>query len=179
MKIRKFIKGFTLIELLIVIAIIGVLAVALLPTLLGAPSKARDTQRIASIQKIQAFLVDRSLTTGSVPGGTCIKSGEGEGDEVTTLIADNLRAFGGAFPSDPSNTNGPTLCPGGFGYLTGAPNVTGYSAVVWAVVENEDVANFACVTATGIVPTPITNLTELVPVFGGDNETPCFVALIE
>ena len=43
------VKGFTMVELMIVIAIIGVLAVALIPTLTGAQAKARDTSRISGV----------------------------------------------------------------------------------------------------------------------------------
>ena len=45
-------KGFTLIELLIVIVIIGILAVALLPKILGAPARARDAARKADLNQI-------------------------------------------------------------------------------------------------------------------------------
>jgi prepilin-type N-terminal cleavage/methylation domain-containing protein len=39
-------KGFTLVELVLVIAIIGIIAVIALPSILGAPSRARDTSRM-------------------------------------------------------------------------------------------------------------------------------------
>lgn len=49
-------KGFSLIELLIVITIIGILAVALLPTITQGPARARDTQRIADLSNIAKAL---------------------------------------------------------------------------------------------------------------------------
>ena len=51
-------RAFTLIELLIVITIIGILAVAFIPQLLGAPSKARDVQRIEDLNNIFAVVLN-------------------------------------------------------------------------------------------------------------------------
>jgi prepilin-type N-terminal cleavage/methylation domain-containing protein len=58
---KHFSKGFTLIELLIVIAIIGILAVALLPSVLGAPSRARDASIKADINNIIAVLLKKYM----------------------------------------------------------------------------------------------------------------------
>lgn len=52
----KNISSFTLIELLIVIVIIGILATALIPRIIGAQASARDTTRIMQIRQVQSAL---------------------------------------------------------------------------------------------------------------------------
>ena len=46
------IRGFTLVELMIVMAIIGILAVVLVPTMGQYLGRGRDTSRITSIKEI-------------------------------------------------------------------------------------------------------------------------------
>lgn len=60
-------KGFTLIELLIVIAIIGILAAALIPNIVGAPASARDTQRITDTNSIVTALEQYYAANGKYP----------------------------------------------------------------------------------------------------------------
>jgi type II secretion system protein G len=60
-------KGFTLIELLIVIAIIGILATALLPTILNAPGKARDSARQLGISGVITAIESYNADEGKYP----------------------------------------------------------------------------------------------------------------
>jgi prepilin-type N-terminal cleavage/methylation domain-containing protein len=142
-------KGFTLIELLIVIAIIGILAVAFLPSLLGAPAKGRDAQRIASIQKIENFLVTEALTGTLTAATNCIDPAQkAVAAHISKLIQDNIADFAGVFPKDPQTTNAATGAPAGictaqYGYILFATNET-YTAAVYVGVELEGNANVEC-----------------------------------
>lgn len=84
-------KGFTLIELLIVITIIGVLAVALLPRIVGIPARGRDTARIAALNQIVTALQTYYNDKGQFPTTT------------TNCVPDTIKGYlGGSVPVDPS-----------------------------------------------------------------------------
>ena len=50
MRYRHYSRGFTLIELLIVVAIIGIIAVILIPNLLDALQKSKQKRTVADIR---------------------------------------------------------------------------------------------------------------------------------
>ncbi len=58
-------KGFTLIELLIVVTIIGILAVALVPRIVGGSAGARDSRRLTDVQTIYSGLEYYLLENGN------------------------------------------------------------------------------------------------------------------
>lgn len=154
----KNLLGFTLIELLIVIAIIGILAVAFLPTILGGPRDARDAQRLADLQKIQKVMLEGDLTGTAYPASSgCIGDGTGSTVDFSTNY---VVSFGGAVPMDPlagssssTRTYAGTVaatCAGGNYYYQvnpsgGAGVASGtYSFALLAQVEIIENANTTC-----------------------------------
>lgn len=130
-------KGFTLIELLIVIAIIAVLAVAFLPSVLNAPAKARDAQRIEDVGKIAKFFTLQYSVKGTFPLTTYLDPVANKGTDAVKLINASLSDFGGVFPKDPAPGNN-----GGKSYLFyGMAKTSPYAFLVVAFVEIEDNGN--------------------------------------
>ncbi len=175
MKFTK--KGFTLIELLIVIAIIGILAVAFLPSLLDAPSRGRDAQRLATVQKIQNFLVTELLAGNDLPVSGCLAEANPADDTIADVIADNLADFGGVYPTDPSATNVATGAEGGcdgYGFVNFDDGIP-YTGGLFVRVENEENGNIICEDiAADTEPALLATVTE-----DPDNAAfPCYLSLI-
>lgn len=113
-------RAFTLVELLMVIAIIGVLTVALLPQVRSAQGKARDSSRQAVINNIATAIEARgSVPAADAVAGGCLNFASGAG----LAIIEQLRAAPKSYTG-----GGVTLCGGGYFYqtfnLAGAPATT-------------------------------------------------------
>ncbi|MBU1019337.1 MAG: type II secretion system protein [Patescibacteria group bacterium] len=92
-------KGFTLIELLIVVTIIGILAVALVPRIVGGSAAARDARRQTDLQTIATGM---EYYLSEI--GTFVALGAA-GEDLDATDYAILSAYIGAFPSDPGDTD--------------------------------------------------------------------------
>lgn len=124
-------KAFSLIELLIVITIIGILAVAFLPSITSGPSRARDTQRIADMSDIALALELYYQDTGSFPSQTGSLN-----PTVATTAADELASYfdNNTVPTDPQG--GTTNIAGTAGFYYYKPCQTNQGYVIVANPEN-------------------------------------------
>lgn len=133
-------RAFTLIELLIVITIIGVLAVALIPKIANAPSRARDTQRKTDLNQIVKALEAYYADYGVYPTGT----------PTSRYCVDAIASFSNYFnasdiPNDPSGPSGgvsSTITSCSTGYLSTGEYFykqldSGAHYVIAADLENE------------------------------------------
>lgn len=142
-------KGFTLIELMIVIAIIGVLAVALVPQLTGAQARSRDTARVADIGNISTVLSTYFSDQWAYPknpaewGDADWKCVSGSGGTVMDDLADMME--GGKAPVDPQAKNKAQPCDTerSYGYsVLSRRSVDQAAFLITANVETHQRANF-------------------------------------
>lgn len=153
MKLQKNKKGFTLIELVVVMAIIGILAVALVPRLTGIQSRSRDTARVTSLNQLAAVLDTFYSDNGSypfAPHGTDAKSWadadwcfSGSGGAVHTSLQQLLK--GAVAPEDPQTSNlaGNCSIPAQFGYAAlSKASISWNSYLLYARVEWYNAVNF-------------------------------------
>lgn len=129
----KRLRAFTLIELLIVITIIGILAVALVPRIAGAPAKARDAARKADLQQIATGLEFYNDDHGNYPDtSACIDPSAASG------VGYDLAAVMTTVPVDPSENSSTivnsTTCSGQYYYLS-IDSGSGYA--LFANLEND------------------------------------------
>ena len=65
-------RGFTLIELLIVIVVIAILALIVIPKLMGASRKAKDSTLKANLQIVRNAIATYQADLGTYPTGTTL-----------------------------------------------------------------------------------------------------------
>jgi len=150
-------KGFTLIELLIVVAIIGILSVALVPTGMNALKKSRDAARIANLGTLGSAVQQAVLDTGACPAYT--------EDGIGAYIQGNI-------PADPKDGSA-------YGYKK-----AGNYCIITAILEytagdkgnfNDATDDATAVTCAGLVLKDDGTLAALAP---AENSN-CFVAVAE
>jgi general secretion pathway protein G len=145
MKNTRLSKGFTLIELLIVITIIGILAVALLPSVLGAPARARDAARKADLNNIIAAVETYNSDNQSYPTGAAICF-DGTANALDSYFQ------GGKAPADPQGKgligdtsgacDGYLYCP-----LDGNPAsyaLGAYMEILGDATNGDDISGMGC-----------------------------------
>ncbi len=140
-------KAFTLIELLVVVSIIGVLAVALVPTIGSAPAKARDAAR-----KTKVGEVIKAVEMYNIDKGGYLQVADGS----DTMCAMQDGAVAPAFTeyiADFELSGNPTaaLCDNGIGYTP----LAGGGYWVYVSVENESSGKHCGINAADGVPVDV------------------------
>jgi prepilin-type N-terminal cleavage/methylation domain-containing protein len=136
-------KGFTLVELMIVIAIIGILAVSLFPSLTSYLARGRDTERLADVSQIRnataTFLIDKLYLPNPI---TSVASGSQMCASSAALIQ-----YLPVFPLDPTaNRSSSCGVVGAYGYGTGTLSTAAKVFTISAIFEGAQAGNTGSVT---------------------------------
>lgn len=134
-------RGFTLMELLIVIAILGILGVAFVPTILKAPAKARDAVRVKKVQDmhvaIEAYFAERGQLPPPDADGVCFSD----------RVAANL-----GVTEEPKDPNQLGSCGAGEKAKWFVYKVVGNKYVIGAKMENPTSANTVVADVGNLTP---------------------------
>ncbi len=151
-------KGFTLIELLIVIVIIGILAVGLVPKVIDAPKRARDTVRKKDLDSLRTALTAYASDYNAFPDSNspCLNPAS------AAYIALGSYFSGNKIPQDPvsTKTNGDCGSQGAYIYKSfksppASPNINCY--IIGAELEtgkggNSSATPSAAAWCNGVIP---------------------------
>ncbi len=134
-------KGFTLIELMVVIAIIGILAVSLVPQLTGAQARSRDAARVAGLSNVSAVLETYYSDEGAYPmdtknlsansGDGCLSDANGT---VDPQLAEMLKWW--VAPTDPQSKNVTAPCGVGWSFAYAALTRSGVPQAGYVLMSN-------------------------------------------
>lgn len=135
-------RWFTLIEMLIVIVIVGILAAALIPRLVGVQERARDTARKADLNQVGSAISTYELDNGKLP--TTADATDPKPLSLD-LIKEALAPYLKSVPKDPKNLT-IVWCEGSawqyyFTPIVKNSNPNGSFAII-AAVEQAGAANF-------------------------------------